>query len=456
MIITNLDAWDRREFLDCMQYDQKLKDVEIDGSKRQPNFAEFMIDIFGGLYKYEPKLREEDQKIAGTEWMDEIYNEISQLQEWKTLRERTRMNGGASAEATAEFCLQFMDQVPKPPKKNQQQQPQPQQQQQGQPQQGGGAGSQPKPPGLDMSKIRQAARNACKKATEAADRHNSMMSAFGQGNETGVRQTTAPGLKKQLAEKLVNNEHLRKIAELAGRMKRLAIQKQKSKTRYGTDEIANITVGDELSRLVPSEIAKLSHPVLKKDFFKRYLEKSLLQYQLRGREKEGRGPLIVCIDESGTMSGQRDIWAKAVAMALLHIAQRQKRRYFMIHYDSNVTRTDEFFGTVDPLEIIDAISHYTAGGTEFEEPLNMALQMINKGKETGYKKADIVFITDGQATVSDQFLQIFNMGKKVANFQVIGVAIDCRDVETLKKFSDQLIHVWGGRDDEALNIMFDV
>lgn len=450
MIITNIDAWDRREFLDYMQYDQKLKDIEIDGSKRQPNFAEFMIDVFGGLYKYQPKLREKDQIIAGTEWMDEIYNEISQLQEWKTLRERTRMNAGASAEATAEFCIQFMDQVPKPPKKNQQQS------QQGQPQQNNSTGNQPESSGLDMPKIRQAARNACKKATEAADRHNSMMSAFGQGNDTGVRQTAAPGMKKQLVEKLVNNEHLREIAELAGRMKRIAIQKQKSKVRYGTDEIANITVGDELSRLVPSEIAKLSHPVLKKDFFKRYLEKSLLQYQLRGREKEGRGPLIICIDESGTMSGQRDIWAKAVAMALLHIAQRQKRRYFMIHYDSKVTRTDEFHGTVDPLKIIDAISHYTAGGTEFEEPLNMAFQMINKGKETGYKKADIVFITDGQATVSDQFLQIFNIGKKLANFQVIGVAIDCRDVETLQKFSDQLIHVRCGRDDEALNIMFNI
>lgn len=470
MIITNLDAWDRREFLDCMQYDQKMKDVEIDGSKRQPNFAEFMIDMFAGLYKYEPKVRSEDEVIPGTEWMDKIYNEISQLQEWKTLRERTRMNSGASAEATAEFCLQFMDQVPEPPKQNEQkpdkqnqpQQGDDQQDEQGQPQPGGGQGNnqtkkqQPDPSGLDMSKIRQAARNACKKATEVADSHNSMMSAFGQGNESGVRQTTSPGLKKELAEKLVNNDHLRKIAELAGRLKRIAIDKQRSKTRYGTDEIADITVGNDLARLVPAELMKLTHPVLKYEFFKRYLEKSLMQYQLRGREKEGRGPLIVCIDESGTMSGQRDVWAKAVAMALLTLAQRQKRRYYMIHYDSNVTRTDEFYGKADPLEIIDAISHFTSGGTEFEEPLNMAFQMINRGKETGYKKADIVFITDGQATVSENFLKIFNMAKKAANFQVIGIVIDHYDDSTVRKFSDQVIHVRHGQDEEALDIMFKI
>lgn len=451
MIITNLDAWDRREFLESMEYDEKLRDVEIDGSKRQPNFAEFMVDVFGGMYKYEPKLRPEEQVTPGTEWMDKIYNEISQLPEWKTLRERTRMNSGASAEATAEFCLQFMDAIPDQNEK------QDKQDQNGAPQSGGQQPQgQGEDGGIDMSAIRRAARNACKKATEAADRHNSAMSAFGQGSGAGTPQTASPGMKKKLAEKLVNNDHLRKIAELAGRFRRIALDKQKSKTKYGTDEISDITVGDDVARLIPSEMMKLCHPTMKYDFFKRYLERNLLQYQLRGREKEGRGPLIVCIDESGTMSGNRDVWAKAVAMALLHVAQRQKRRFFMIHYDANVTRTDEFFGKADPLEIIDAISHYTGGGTEFEEPLNMAFQMIHKGKDNGYKKADIVFITDGQATVSDKFLEVFNMGKKIANFQVISVVIDYHDDSTVRSFSDKVIHVNRGQDEEALNVMFTV
>lgn len=464
MIITNLDAWDRREFLDSMEYDQKMRDVEIEGSKRQPAYAEFMTDIFAGMYKFAPILRSEDQIQPGTEWMDKIYSEISQLPEWKNLRERTRMNSSASAEATAEFCLQFLDAIPDQNKKPDKQDDQGQKSDQGQPQQpqGGGQGNnktskpQHDSSGLNMSKIRQAARNACKKATETADKHNSAMSAFGQGTDSGLKQTASPGMKKKLAEKLVNDEHLRKIAELAGRFRRIALNKQKSKVKYGTDEIADITVGDNLSRLIPSELVKLTHPTLKKDFFKRYLEKSLMQYQLRGREKEGRGPLIVCIDESGTMSGNRDVWAKAVAMALLHIAQKQKRKFFMIHYDSKVTRTDEFSGKVHPLEIIDAISHYTGGGTEFEEPLNMAFQMIHKGKDTGYKKADIVFITDGQATVSDKFIEVFNVGKKIANFQVIGIVIDHDDDAVVRSFSDKVVHVRRGQDDEALDIMFKV
>ena len=182
----------------------------------------------------------------------------------------------------------------------------------------------------------------------------------------------------------------------------------------------------------------------------------LMQYQLRGREKEGCGPLIVCIDESGTMSGNRDVWAKAVAIALLHVAQKQKRKFCMIHYDANVTRIDKFEGKTHPLEIIDAISHYTGGGTEFEEPLNVAFQMISGGRDTGYKKADIVFITDGQARVSDKFLEVFNMGKKLTNFQVIGIVIDERDDAVVRSFSDKIVHVRGGKDEDALNVMFTV
>jgi uncharacterized protein with von Willebrand factor type A (vWA) domain len=67
-----------------------------------------------------------------------------------------------------------------------------------------------------------------------------------------------------------------------------------------------------------------------------------------------------------------------------------------------------------------------------------------------------VFITDGHADVSNKFLEVFNMGKKVANFQVIGVVIDYIQDDSVRKFSDKVIHVNGGEDEEALDIMFKV
>jgi len=433
MIITNLDAWDRREFLESMEQDQRLQDAEREGTHKQSNFSEFMTDVFGGLYKYEPKQRPESNITPDSEWMDKIYNEIKQLPEWNSLRERTKLNAVASAAATAEFCLRFSDAVPNAGKQ----------------QQSNGSGA-----GIDMSAVRRVAREACEAAAEEADKINEAMVALGYGTGNGQRQTIAPSLKKKIAGKLLNNDQIRRIAELAGRFQRIALDKQKSKTKHGTDEINDITIGDDLGRLVPSEMMKLNHPLLKLDFQKRMLEKSLVQYQLSGREREGRGPLIICCDESGSMQGRKDIWAKAVALALLRIAQKQKRTFAMIHYDNRVNRVDKFGKKADPIAIMDAITHFTGGGTDFEQPLNEAFQIISQ--ESEYKKADIVFICDGEAGVSPEFIKLFNAGKKKAGFQVISVLIDCGSDSTCRQFSDKVIHVNGGDDEEALNVMFNV
>lgn len=455
MIITNLDAWDRREFIESLEYDQRLQDAEIEGSRKQSNFSEFMIDIFGGLYKYEPKQRSEEDVTPKTAWMDELYNEIKQLPEWNTLRERTKLNAVAASAATAEFCLRFNDAVPDENKKPPQRTPQTTKSGQDLQKQIDKLNQHNQQnAGIDMSAVRRAAREACQSAVEEADKINEALNAVGQGSELGKRQIVAPSMKKEIANRLYDNDHVRKIAELAGRFQRIALDKQKSKTKHGTDEITDITVGDDMGRLVPSEMMKLNHPLLKLDFQKKMLEKSLVQYQLSGREREGRGPLIICCDESGTMEGQRDIWAKAVSLALLRVAQHQKRTFAMIHYDSEVRRVDKFNSRVDPIELIDAISHFTGGGTNFQEPLNSAFQLILSEKE--YKKADIVFITDGEATVTDEFLSLFHRGKQGAGFNIISVLINHMNDQTCRKFSDKIVHVQGNNDDEALNIMFDV
>jgi Mg-chelatase subunit ChlD len=62
------------------------------------------------------------------------------------------------------------------------------------------------------------------------------------------------------------------------------------------------------------------------------LRKNLMQFKLEGKEKEGKGPLIVCIDNSGSMAGEREEWAKGFALGLLTIAKKQKREFCIIHF----------------------------------------------------------------------------------------------------------------------------
>ena len=94
-----------------------------------------------------------------------------------------------------------------------------------------------------------------------------------------------------------------------------------------SEELLEVEQGDALHRLLPHELLSLHHPVLRKDFYRRFLDQELIQYSLRGVEDKGKGPMIVCLDGSSSMSGDKEIWSKAVTLTLLEIARKQRRLF---------------------------------------------------------------------------------------------------------------------------------
>ena len=92
--------------------------------------------------------------------------------------------------------------------------------------------------------------------------------------------------------------------------------------------------GRKLSRLLPHELVSLQHPLLRRDFIRRFVDNELLQYDLRGVEAQGKGPLIVCLDGSSSMLGDKEVWAKALTLTLLEIARRERRRFRAICFSS--------------------------------------------------------------------------------------------------------------------------
>ncbi len=430
MIIENIDLWDRRVFHEEITEDYNLKRVEKIGTDKVHNYCEFMMDVFGGLYKHSPKVRDSISAPTTEKWADEVYSEITKLPEWQALRARTVMDQTAAAVATSTFCENFLDAIPQRKRKD-----------------------QPlEVSELDMSTVRTVARSACATASAAADEVTDMVESFGYNSSNGNVQHAAPTKKRELAHKLMGNSYLKRVAQLAGRMRRIAEKKQKEKVRHGVDEITNITIGDDLGRLIPAELSKLNNKLMKKDFYKKLLEHSLIQYELTGIDRRGRGPIVLCVDESGSMAGNRDIWAKAVAMALIQIAQKQKRDCVLIHFDSRVTRLDKFSKVVDMPTLMDSISHFSNGGTDFVPPLNAAIKNIKDGN----KNADIVFITDGCSDLSDEYVEHFKKDKKDLQFSMISIGIDC-DPTVLRDISDTTVVINNLYDDsDATDAMFSI
>lgn len=251
---------------------------------------------------------------------------------------------------------------------------------------------------MDPGAIRQAMRRGCEAAQEQIDQAEQAMDAFGWGDEAG-----APGRggdsnsKRDLFKRVKDSEKLKALAELAGRMKRLAAHKQRSKTDHARDEVSDVTMGDDLARLLPSELAKLANEATRPLFYKALAERALLCYELKGTEPQSRGPIVVCIDNSGSMSGDSELWSKAVGMALLDIAQRQKRAFALIHFDTRVGFTMEVARNDRPAweKVVEAMEYFSGGGTNFEPALKMALKFLERD---AFAKADVILVTDGAAS----------------------------------------------------------
>jgi uncharacterized protein with von Willebrand factor type A (vWA) domain len=130
--------------------------------------------------------------------------------------------------------------------------------------------------------------------------------------------------------------------------------------------------------------------------FRKLTESSALEYELTGNETKVKGPIVVCVDESWSMAGTCDEWAKAVVLTLCEAAARERRAFVVVHFDSNVRRVDRFvprngiaFG-----DLLDCVRHFSGGGTRIDRALSEALTEIRQasGPMAG---ADVVLISDG-------------------------------------------------------------
>jgi uncharacterized protein with von Willebrand factor type A (vWA) domain len=148
------------------------------------------------------------------------------------------------------------------------------------------------------------------------------------------------------------------------------------------------------------------------------------------------------------------MWEKGIAFTLLAVARREKRAFACIHFGSSrEVKVEKWAKAKDATatELIDMAQHFFNGGTDFERPLQEAVQVMD---DTDFHKGDIVFLTDGEAHVSDEFLHgEFARVKKEKAFNVISVVIGYSD-ESVRPFSDVIAKPQKG-DDNTLSFVIE-
>lgn len=265
------------------------------------------------------------------------------------------------------------------------------------------------------------------------------------------------GRKLELGKRLAGNEKLRKLARMVGRMKFHALALRKNVFERSSEEILAVQRGDRIERLLPHEFLTLHQPILRRDFYRRFLDQELFQYSLRGIEEKGKGPMVVCLDGSSSMAGEKEIWSKAVTLTLLEIARRQRRLFRSICFSSADTPLQTLDMNpreryeVEPEKVMDLAEYFPGGGTDFEKPLQNALECLKKSR---YRKGDIVFITDGECQVTPVWAESFRKEKETLGFSLFSILIDVgpSSLGTLKEFSDRITTIKQLTGDEAGNI----
>jgi uncharacterized protein with von Willebrand factor type A (vWA) domain len=277
------------------------------------------------------------------------------------------------------------------------------------------------------------------------------------GTGVGAGGRTSPGRQIELGRRLANNPKLRKLAALVGRMREQALALRRRPLERANEEVFEVRLGSDIERLLPPELLALHHPLLRRDFARRLVEGRLLSYALRGPDERGRGPMIVCLDGSSSMAGDKEIWSKAVALTLLEIARRQRRLFRFICFAA--ADTPLFTLDLNPREhhavqadrALDVAEYFPGGGTDFEMPLGAALNLLRGARD---RRGDVVLITDGECRVSPEWLAHWQAEKKRLGFSLYSVLIDVgpSEVATIAQLSDRVTAVSTLTDDAARDL----
>ncbi|WP_260260596.1 ATPase RavA stimulator ViaA [Vibrio intestinalis] len=223
---------------------------------------------------------------------------------------------------------------------------------------------------------------------------------------------------KRHAEFLKKHKALQEIAEKLGRMasdvsdpslfKTPAddLQMVEEKSDEATDDIVGIHESDDLNKLLPNETMFLAYPELEVVFYKHLVDKRLMNYRMQGKSRTLRkvrahkpdnktadidkGPFIVCIDSSGSMSGFPEQCAKAMAYALMQIALAEDRDCYVILFSTQLI-TYQLTKQDGLREASDFLSYSFHGGTDLEPVIKQTVELMQGDQ---YRNADMVVISD--------------------------------------------------------------
>jgi len=223
---------------------------------------------------------------------------------------------------------------------------------------------------------------------------------------------------KRWVSYMANDPGVRQLCDLLGKMRQMEtstrLEKAKVSFNYESfvpdinsrEEIVGIELGRHIEYALPSELALLSDIDTATLFDLKFVEGRLLCFEMSGEspvemsgehevdqevEDEGpQGPMVICIDTSGSMSGMPETIAKAVTLFMASKAREKKRDCYLINFSTGIETLDlgQSFGMKSLLSFL---KKSFQGGTDVAPAMRHALEIM---KTESYEKADLLIVSD--------------------------------------------------------------
>src|SRR5205085_9702262 len=161
-------------------------------------------------------------------------------------------------------------------------------------------------------------------------------------------------------------------------------------------------------RLLPHELVKLAVPEFELDALRRLVERQCQCREYSATEPVAKGPIVVAVDESGSMEGEKAHTAKALALALAWVARRQRRWVALVAYsgDSGERLLALPPSRWDEAALMDWLAEFIGRGSDLDVPVR-ELPRYYAELRAPRGVTDVLFLTDAKcrlpAAVRDTF-----------------------------------------------------
>jgi len=223
---------------------------------------------------------------------------------------------------------------------------------------------------------------------------------------------------KRWARYLSKDEGVKSLCDLLGKLRQIELSERVEQVKVehmqevwqpdlnSREEIYGVCLGRDMEHALPSEMALLADPETTVLFDMKYVESRLMCFDMRGmqsvdvqhlwlisqrvNEVDKMGPMVICVDTSGSMHGMPETVAKAVTLYMATKAHEQKRSCYLINFSTGIETLD-FSSEGGMKALIRFLQLSFQGGTDVAPAMKHALETMQRDR---YAKADLLVISD--------------------------------------------------------------